>query len=127
MSAPLAAGPFLPISEGLIEKHAKLPLEPKSVLGTRDRYVAELRTHRRGLAAARIRGDSMKDIRIFNGQIVVFQRWDFPSVTTGDLVLIERVATRAPGLELLSGLSSGSPQCPGGLRTAASSGRTIPS
>jgi hypothetical protein len=84
-SVRLAAGPFLSPSLNLVEQHLELP--PEFLLF---RHL-DIQLDRAGPAAAWVRGDSMIDRGIFDGDIVIFQRYDFGSVQNGKIMVIEKV------------------------------------
>jgi hypothetical protein len=86
----LAAGPFLPVTLNSVEEHLELPSDFQH--GLIDRYVGGVRLPRRGLAAARVHGDSMIGRAIFDGDIAIFQRQDFDYVENGKIVVIEKTA-----------------------------------
>src|ERR1700693_6136505 len=84
-SARLAAGPFLEASPNWVERHVEL--RPGFLL---DRYLGT-RMDRAGLAAARVHGDSMIDRDILDGDIAIFQRYDFDYLQNGRVVVIEKM------------------------------------
>jgi SOS-response transcriptional repressor LexA len=90
-SVPLAAGVFLPISADSIDQHLELPPEHEFRHGVRDRYVDGKRTHRQDLFAARIRGNSMIERDVLNGDFVIIQHSDFAYPEYGKIVVVERL------------------------------------
>jgi len=88
-TARLAAGPFLPLSLDSTEQHLMLPREFH--YGARDRLLGGVLRPQRGLAAARIHGDSMICRDIFDGDIVLFQRSAFERLDNDRIVVIEKV------------------------------------
>jgi Peptidase S24-like len=90
-SVPAAAGRFLSPSIDSVEQHLRLPPEHEFCHGIWDEYVNGHRTHRRRLAAARVRGDSMMDRDIHDGDVIIFQRSGFEYVEHGKVVVIERI------------------------------------
>lgn len=89
-SVPLAAGSFLPSSADSIEQYLELPPEHEFRLHIRDQYLGGNRTYRRFLSAARISGDSMIEMDILHGDVVIFQYAEFGEVESGKVVVIER-------------------------------------
>jgi SOS-response transcriptional repressor LexA len=90
-SAPLAAGAFLPISVNANDQHLALPPEYEFQHCIRDRYVDGTRTHRPRLFAARIRGNSMIERDVLNGDFVIIQHADFAYPEYGKIVAVERL------------------------------------
>jgi SOS-response transcriptional repressor LexA len=90
-SAPLAAGAFLPISSNSIDQHLELPPEYEFRHGFRDRYVDGTRTHRPRLFAAKIRGASMIERDVLDGDFALIQHPDFAYPEYGKIVVIERL------------------------------------
>ena len=84
--APLAAGPFLSASPNWVEQHVVLPSD-----FLLDRYVGGVSMDGAGLAAARVHGDSMIYRGVFDGDIVIFQCYEFDYVQNGMVVVIEKV------------------------------------
>jgi hypothetical protein len=82
----LAAGPFLPSSLNWSEKHVKLGSEFRLV-----RYVGGARIERAGLAAAWVRGNSMNGHGICDGNLVIFQRFEFDHLHNNNIVVVERL------------------------------------
>jgi hypothetical protein len=60
-------------------------------LGIEDNYVGDVRLVRKTLHAARTHGDSMIDSNVRDGDIVVFERWEFEYVENGQTVVIEKM------------------------------------
>lgn len=89
--SPVAAGPFLSPSLDWIEQYLRLPQEQELQLGIRDQYLQGHWTYRRHLAAARVRGDSMIDLGIYDGYVVVFQHSGFEYVEHGRILVVEKV------------------------------------
>src|SRR5258708_34338978 len=89
-SVPLAGGIFLSTSADSIDQYLELPPESEFRLGISDRYEGGVRMLRQRLSAARVRGNSMIDWDILDGDIVIFERWDFGYVENGKIVVIER-------------------------------------
>jgi hypothetical protein len=89
-SVPLAAGVFLPISADSIDHHLGLPPEHEFRHGFRDRYVDGKRTHRPRLFAARIRGNSMIERDVLDGDFVIIQHSDFAYPEYGKIVVVEK-------------------------------------
>jgi hypothetical protein len=89
-SAPLAAGIFLPSSTNSSDQHLELPPEYEFRIGFRDRYVDGIRTHRSGVFAARIRGNSMIERDVLDEDFVLIQHSDFAHPEFGKIVVIER-------------------------------------
>ena len=87
-SVPLAAGLFLAPTRDFVERHLKLPLETSRHL--QDRCESGYRLDRPGLRAAKAHGDSMIDLGILHGDIVVFQQAATPSGMNGRVVVIEK-------------------------------------
>ena len=85
----LAAGPFLPASLNEAEQHVRLP--PDFRFGVRDRSVGGVQLPRRGLAAARVHGDSMVNLDVYHGDIAIFQRHDYGFLKNRKVVVIEKV------------------------------------
>jgi Peptidase S24-like len=90
-SAPLAAGAFLSISANSIDQHLEVPPEDEFRHGVRDRYVDGIRTHRPRLFAAQIRGNSMIERDVLDGDFVLIQHADFAYPEYGKIVVIERL------------------------------------
>ncbi len=84
-TVPLSGGPFFPASPNWVEQHLELPPE---FLLYRHR---EVRLDRAGLATAWVKGDSMKDCDIFDGDLAIFQRYDFDSVQNDRIVVVEKI------------------------------------
>ncbi len=82
--APVAGGLFLPTTEDSIDEFLVLPSRLEYRL--RSRWSGILPE---GLAAARIQGDSMNDLGIFHGKIIIFRYSD--SLENGDILLIEKL------------------------------------
>ena len=80
----LAAGPFLSAAPDWVEQHLELPLG-----FLLDRHLG-IRVHRAGIAAAQIQGNSMMDRDVLDGDIAIFQRYDFNYVRNGAVVVIEK-------------------------------------
>jgi hypothetical protein len=89
MSMPLAAGPFLPPMPNISERHLELPSD--FFHGVRDRYRRGIRTHRAGLTAAQVHGDSMIDLDICHKDVGIFQRSGFHYLEHGRVVVIEKL------------------------------------
>jgi hypothetical protein len=89
MSMPLAAGPFLPPMPNISERH--LELSSDFFHGVRDRYQRGMRTHRAGLTAAQVHGDSMTDLDICHKDVAIFQRSGFHYLEHGRVVVIEKL------------------------------------
>jgi hypothetical protein len=85
-SARLAAGPFLPASPNWVEQHVELPSE-----FLLDRYPDGVRMDRAGLAAAWVHGDSMIYRGVHDGNLAIFQRYDFDYLYNDSVVVIEKV------------------------------------
>ncbi len=83
-SARLAAGPFLPASPNWVEQHVELPSE---FLLERYRGV---RMDRAGLAAAWVYGDSMIYRGVYDGDLAIFQRYDFDYLYNDSIVVMEK-------------------------------------
>jgi hypothetical protein len=90
-SVPVAAGLFLSLSVDRVEKHLRLPPEHEFRHCVRDLYLNCLRTHRRHLAAAQVKGDSMIDRGIEDGHVIVFQHSGFDSVEHNRILVVEKV------------------------------------
>ena len=84
-TARLAAGPFLCTSANSVEQHLEVP--PEFLLY---RHL-DARLDRVGLAAGWVHGDSMIDRGIFDGDIAIFQRYDFDYLQHGKIAVIERI------------------------------------
>jgi hypothetical protein len=84
--APLAAGPFFPVSRSSVEKYVKLPSEFLI-----HRYSDAVRMDQAGIAAAWVHGNSMIDKGIFDGNLAIFQRYEFGYLYHNNIVVIERV------------------------------------
>ena len=80
----LAAGPFLSATPDSVEQYVELPTGLHS--GVQDHYVGGIRTHRDGLAAAHVYGDSMIDRNILHGDIAIFQRMSLTMYKTAGLI-----------------------------------------
>jgi hypothetical protein len=81
----LSAGPFFAASPNSVEQHVELPSE---FLLYRH---PEVRLDRAGPAAAWVHGNSMVDRGIFDGDIAIFQRYDFDYLQNGKIVVVERI------------------------------------
>lgn len=90
-SVPLAAGIFLPLSGDSIDQHVGLPPEHEFRHGVRDHYVAGERTHRPHIFAARIRGNSMMERNVLDGDYAIVQQSDFAYPEYGRIVVVERL------------------------------------
>jgi Peptidase S24-like len=84
--AGLAAGIFLSWSPNWVEEHLELP--PGFLV---DRFVGGVGMRRAGLAAARVHGDSMIDVDVYDGDIAIFQRHSFPDPKNGAIMVVEKV------------------------------------
>jgi SOS-response transcriptional repressor LexA len=93
-SAPLAAGLFLSASPNWVEQHVEL--QSDFLL---DRYLGGIGMDQAGLAAARVQGDSTIDRSVINGDIVIFQRYDF-DLQNGKVVVIEEMGEEEGFLSL---------------------------
>jgi hypothetical protein len=82
----LAAGPFLSASPNWVKQHVELP--PDFLL---DRHLGGVRMDRAGLAAALVHGDSMIYRDVYDGDIAIFQRYEFDYLQNGKVVVIERL------------------------------------
>jgi hypothetical protein len=89
-TAPVSAGPYLSISPDGIEQH--LELTPELYQGVRDRYVGGVGMPRRGLAAARIHGDSMICKNVFDKDVVLFEEVETYNFGSDKIVVIEKVS-----------------------------------
>jgi hypothetical protein len=81
----LSAGPFLAASPNSVEEHVELP--PEFLLY---RHL-DVHLDRAGPAAAWVHGDSMIDRAIFDGDLAIFQRYDFDYLQNGRVVVIEKI------------------------------------
>jgi hypothetical protein len=80
---------FLPATPNLVESYLKLPQDLK--LGIVDCCVGGAGLLRQGLVAARAYGDSMIGSVVRDGDIVIFQQWEFECVENGKTVVIEKM------------------------------------
>jgi Peptidase S24-like len=81
----LSAGPFVAASPNSVDQHVELP--PEFLLY---RHL-EVRLDRAGPTAAWVQGNSMMDRDILDGDLVIFQRYDFDYLQNGKIVVVERI------------------------------------
>ena len=81
----LSAGPLLAASPNSVEQHVELPPE---FLLYRHR---EVRLERAGPTAAWVHGNSMMDRGILDGDLAIFQRYDFDYLQNGKIVVVESI------------------------------------
>ncbi len=81
----LSAGPFFAASPNSVEQHGELP--PEFLLY---RHL-EVRLDRAGPAAAWVHGNSMIDRGVLDGDLAIFQRYDFGHLQNGKIVVVERI------------------------------------
>jgi hypothetical protein len=84
-TAGLSAGPFVVASLNLVEQHVELP--PKFLLY---RHLP-VQLDRAGLAAAWVHGNSMIERDILDGDLAIFQRYDFDYLQNGKIVVVEKI------------------------------------
>ena len=84
-TTPLSAGPFFAASANSVEQH--VVLSPEFLLY---RHL-ELRPDRTGPAAAWVRGNSMEDYGVLDGDLAIFQRYDFDYLQHNRIVVVERL------------------------------------
>jgi Peptidase S24-like len=87
-SVPIAGGIFLPTSADSIDQHLELPPGHD---GNRDLNVNGVKIPPRGLQAARLKGNSMIERNILDGDIVIFQCSEFDYPENDNIVVIERL------------------------------------
>ena len=85
----ISCGLFLPAAPELVDSYLEVP--DGFTLGIEDNYVGDFRLVRKTLHAARSHGDSMIDSNVRDGDIVVFERWEFEYVENGQTVVIEKM------------------------------------
>jgi hypothetical protein len=90
-AARFAAGPFLPASMNAIDEYVVLPPVLDLRTGIWDQRDWGLLTHRRGLMAAIVTGNSMVDHGIFDGGLLLFERTELASDARGRVVVIEKL------------------------------------
>ena len=81
----LSAGPFVAASPNSVEQHVELP--PEFLLY---RHL-EVRLDHAGPAAAWFHGNSMIERDIFDGDLAIFQRYDFDYLQNGKIVVVEKI------------------------------------
>ena len=82
----LVCGMFLPPSLDWIEQHVKLAADFQL-----NRYPGGVEVDKAGLEAAWVRGDSMIDRGINDGDLIIFQRHEFDHWDNATIVVIEKV------------------------------------
>ncbi len=84
-TVPLSGGPFFAASPHSVEQHVELPSEFLLY-----RHL-DVRFDRAGPAAAWVHGNSMIDRDILDGDLAIFQRYDFDYVQNSRIVVVEKI------------------------------------
>lgn len=85
----VSGGPFLSFSWDFSEEH--LQMDPNFFSHALWHYRGGIRRPLPNLVAATVHGDSMINENVRDGDIIIFERWEFDYVNNGMTVVIEKV------------------------------------